>query len=234
MGSASTFTTSTRRVPSGHCPITCTAVASTSSPTSRRCVEAKRRGYPVKLGLEVDYLPDRAEQLDEILAPYPWDYLIGSIHFIDGLGIDQEPSLVGAVGVEQAWARYYESLDDAARWVDILGHPDLIKFIGPEIEWDWVELATHLEDVCLEVSSAGLHKPHGKIYPNALLLSAAREQGLPITLASDAHVPQHVGRDLDRASSMPVRRDTRQSRSSTGANLVRSRSDERPARRARR
>jgi histidinol-phosphatase (PHP family) len=162
-------------------------------------LEAKRRGYPVKLGLEVDYQPDRAEQLDEILAPYPWDYLIGSIHFIDGLGIDQEPSLVGAAGVEQAWARYYEWLDDAARWVDVLGHPDLIKFIGPEIEWDWVELATYLEDVCLEVSSAGLHKPHGKLYPNALLLSAGREQGLPITLASDAHVPQNVGRDLDRA-----------------------------------
>ena len=54
-------------------------------------VEAKRRGYPVKLGLEVDYQPDRAQELDEILAPYPWDYLIGSIHFIDGLAIDQEP-----------------------------------------------------------------------------------------------------------------------------------------------
>ena len=71
-------------------------------------VEAKRRGYPVKLGLEVDYQPDRAQELDEILAPYPWDYLIGSIHFIDGLAIDQEPGFVDAVGVEQAWARYYE------------------------------------------------------------------------------------------------------------------------------
>ena len=56
-----------------------------------------------------------------------------------------------------------------------------------------------LENVCLEVSSAGLHKPHGKLYPNADLLAAGRERGLPITLASDAHVPQNVGRDLDRA-----------------------------------
>ena len=164
-------------------------------------VEAKRRGHPVKLGLEVDYQPDRAEELDEILAPYPWDYLIGSIHFIDGLGIDQEPSLVGAVGVEQAWARYYELLDEAASWVDVLGHPDLIKFIGPEIEWDWFELTDYLgaRDVCLEVSSAGLHKPHGKLYPSSALLEIARQKGMPITLASDAHVPQNVGRDLDCA-----------------------------------
>ena len=162
-------------------------------------VEAKERGYPVKLGLEVDHQPHLAGEMDEILAPYPWDYLIGSIHFIDGLGIDQEPSLVSAVGVEQAWAAYYEWLDDAARWVDVLGHPDLIKFIGPEIDWDWVELAAYLDGVCLEVSSAGLHKPHGKIYPNPALLEAGRQQGIPITLASDAHVPQNVGRDLDRA-----------------------------------
>ncbi len=162
-------------------------------------VEAKRRGYPVKLGLEVDYQPDRAQELDEILAPYPWDYLIGSIHFIDGLAIDQEPGFVDAVGVEQAWARYYELLLGAARWADVLGHPDLIKFTGPEIEWDWAELTAGLENVCLEVSSAGLHKPHGKLYPNADLLAAGRERGLPITLASDAHIPQNVGRDLDRA-----------------------------------
>jgi histidinol-phosphatase (PHP family) len=49
------------------------------------------------------------------------------------------------------------------------------------------------------VSSAGLHKPHGKLYPNSGLLAAAKERGMPITLASDAHVPQNVGRDLDRA-----------------------------------
>jgi histidinol-phosphatase (PHP family) len=56
-----------------------------------------------------------------------------------------------------------------------------------------------MNGVCIEVSSAGLHKPHGKLYPNRDLLAAAHERGMPITLASDAHVPQNVGRDLDRA-----------------------------------
>jgi histidinol-phosphatase (PHP family) len=56
-----------------------------------------------------------------------------------------------------------------------------------------------MNGVCLEVSSAGLHKRHGKLYPNPALLSAARERDVPITLASDAHVPQNVGRGLDRA-----------------------------------
>jgi len=164
-------------------------------------VEAKRRDYPVKLGIEVDYEPGREEETAEALAPYPWDYVLGSIHFLAGLGIDAEPSLVDSVGPEQAWRRYYGALGQAARsgLFDSLAHPDLVKFHGAEIDWDWDELAGSLEGVAIEVSSAGLHKPHGKLYPSPAFLSAARKRGLPITLASDAHVPQNVGRDLDRA-----------------------------------
>lgn len=162
-------------------------------------VEAKRRGHPVKLGLEVDHQPDCADEMGEILGAYPWDYLIGSIHFLDGLAIDQEPSLVGVVGAKEAWGRYYDCLIDASEHVDVLAHPDLIKFFGPELEWDWPKVAASLDTACLEVSSAGLHKPHGKLYPHADFLAAAKERGIPITLASDAHVPQNVGRDLDRA-----------------------------------
>ena len=161
--------------------------------------EAKRCGYPVKLGLEVDHQPGLADEMDEILQPYPWDYLIGSVHFVDGLGIDQEPSLVTTLGPEAAWARYYEWVVDAGGHVDVLGHPDLVKFFGPELEWDWPALAASLNGACLEVSSAGLHKPHGRLYPNPALLVAARDEGIPITTASDAHTPQDVGRDIDRA-----------------------------------
>jgi histidinol-phosphatase (PHP family) len=164
-------------------------------------IEAKRRGHPVKLGIEVDYEPGLVEETAEALRPYPWDYVLGSIHFLDGLGIDQEPSLVGSLGEQAAWSRYYETLEGAARsgLFDSLAHPDIVKFFGEEIDWDWGAVAGSLNGVALEVSSAGLHKPHRKLYPNSGLLAAAKERGMPITLASDAHVPQNVGRDLDRA-----------------------------------
>jgi histidinol-phosphatase (PHP family) len=164
-------------------------------------VEAKRRGHPVKLGIEVDYEPGREEETAEALAPYPWDYVLGSIHFLDGLGIDAAPSLVESVGAEQAWSRYYETLGSAAGsgLFDSLAHPDLVKFFGDEIDWDWDGVARSLDGVAIEVSSAGLHKPHGKLYPSPAFLAAARAQAVPITLASDAHIPENVGRDLDRA-----------------------------------
>jgi histidinol-phosphatase (PHP family) len=164
-------------------------------------VEAKRRGLPIKLGIEVDYEPGREEETAQALAPYPWDYVLGSIHFLDGRSIDSEPSLVESVGVEEAWRRYYACLSQAAAsgLFDSLAHPDLVKMHGREIEWDWDAVAGLLDRVAIEVSSAGLHKPHGKLYPNPALLEAAHSHGLPITLASDAHVPQNVGRDLVRA-----------------------------------
>jgi histidinol-phosphatase (PHP family) len=165
-------------------------------------VEAKRRGYPVKLGLEVDYEPGREEETAEILSRYPWDYLLGSIHFLHGYSIDGESDrLIDAVGVDEAWRRYYEALGLAARsgLFEALAHPDLVRMFGPEIDWDWATVASSVNGIALEVSTSGLYKPHEKLYPTPGLLSAARMAGIPITLASDAHVPQNVGRDLDRA-----------------------------------
>ena len=164
-------------------------------------VAAKEHGLPVKLGLEVDYVPGREEETRELLQPYPWDYLLGSIHFLDGLALDAEPSLVGALGAEAAWLRYFETLAAAARsgLFDVLAHPDLVKFFGDRVEWDPAPFVASLDGVCLEISTAGLYKPHGRLYPEAELLRASREAGVGITLASDAHEPAHVGREIGRA-----------------------------------
>ena len=164
-------------------------------------VEAKSRGLPVKLGLEVDYVRGREEETSTLLEPYPWDYLIGSVHFIGDHGIDGPPPLVDAVGPEETWRRYEAELTAAARsrLFDTLGHPDVVKMFGPTLEWAWTDLIPALDGVCLEVSSAGLHKRHGRLYPEPELLAGAHEAGVPITLASDAHAPRNVGRDLDRA-----------------------------------
>src|ERR1051325_11334724 len=95
-------------------------------------LEAKGRGLPVKLGLEVDYFPGSERQLADLLEPYPWDYLLGSIHFVDGVPVDQDPGLVYRVPVGHAWRRYFVCLRDAARsgLFDSLSHPDLIKIFG--------------------------------------------------------------------------------------------------------
>jgi histidinol-phosphatase (PHP family) len=174
-------------------------------------LEAKGQGLPVKLGLEVDYEPGREEDTRELLARYPWDYLLGSIHFIDGLAVDAEPRLSDAVGVEATWQRYFDELAAAARsgLFDSLSHPDLVKIFGQRPERELVEElheqaadAIAAAEVAIEVSTAGLRKPVGELYPDQHLLELCRARGVPVTVASDAHEPRLVGRDFDRARDL--------------------------------
>jgi len=157
-------------------------------------VEARRQGLPVKLGVEVDYVGERQSELAAALEPYPWDYLLGSVHWIDGLAVDQAPGIWADRPVDEVWALYLAALAELASsgHVDVLAHPDLAKFFGKRpaaIEYP------PLDGVALEISTAGLHKPVGELYPDLPMLAGHP----PITLASDAHVPRNVGRDFDRA-----------------------------------
>lgn len=170
-------------------------------------LQARGRGRPVKLGLEVDYVPGREAETRELLAPYPWDYLLGSIHFIDGLGVDGEPRLLDAVGVEEAWRRYFDTLAAAARsgLFDSLSHPDLVKISGERAEsFDYRTVVEAIAEsgVAVEVSTAGLHKPVRELYPHPDFLAACRDLDVPVTLGSDAHSPDLVGRDFDRAREL--------------------------------
>jgi len=160
-------------------------------------LEAKRRGLPVKLGLEVDWVPECADELAAVLEPFPWDYLIGSVHWIGGLAVDQQPGLWAGGSVRDVWALYARELEAAARsgHFDVLAHPDLVKIFGDRVDWDWQPVIDALDGVALEVSTAGLHKPVGELYPDAALLRGASR----ITLASDAHVAENVGRDFEAA-----------------------------------
>lgn len=166
-------------------------------------LEARERGLPVKLGLELDYVPGREDETRALLAAYPWDYLLGSVHYVDGLGIDGAPRLADAVGVEEMWRRYFETLARAANsgLFDSLSHPDLAKVFGDRVEFDYTEISDAIagSGVAVEVSTAGLRKPVGELYPHPDFLTACRERGVPVTIGSDAHVPSLVGCDFDRA-----------------------------------
>jgi len=170
-------------------------------------VAARERGCPVKLALEVDYVPGREEETRALLAPYPWDYLLGSVHFIDGLAVDGEPRLADALGVDAAWERYFDVLARAAGsgLFDSLSHPDLVKVFGQRPSaFEYGEVADRIAEagVAVEVSTAGLRKPVRELYPHPDFLKACRERDVPVTTGSDAHSPDVVGRDFDRAREL--------------------------------
>jgi histidinol-phosphatase (PHP family) len=171
-------------------------------------LDARERGLPVKLGLEVDIVPGRQERLAELVSSYPFDLLLGSVHEVLEIAVDQEPGIWERLTVEEVWRHYVASVVElaASGAVDVMAHPDLAKIYGrrplPEVEADLTEeLAAGLAaaGVAAEVSTAGLRKPVAEIYPSEALLTAFHCHGVPVTTASDAHEAHLVGEDLDRA-----------------------------------
>lgn len=171
-------------------------------------VAAKDAGLPVALGLEVDFFPDTIDAVLELLEPYPFDFLIGSVHWIGGWAVDYPPSYYEFArrGVRRAYEDYFaiERQLAASGAVDVLAHVDVVKKTGARLDHPPLELyagvvaAAVESDTAVEVSSAGWHQRAEECYPAPSFLRMFADAGVPITLASDAHYAHQVGRDRDR------------------------------------
>lgn len=165
-------------------------------------VAARERDLPVLLGLEVDFFPETIEAVVEFLAPYPWDFLIGSTHWVGGWAVDH-PDAATAFderGVDRAYEEYFalEAQLAASGAVDALAHVDVVKKHGhrplrePVDSYAEVVRAAAASGTAVEVSSAGLRNPSAEIYPAPTFLEMFHAGGVPITLASDGHSPDEA------------------------------------------
>ena len=172
---------------------------------------AKRAGLPVVLGLEVDYYRGRMDQVADLLSGYPFDVLLGSVHWIgawrfDDLGDQPSMDQWSVRSVDDCWDAYTEAMEElaATRTCDVLAHPDLIKVTGrqpdsPREWWDRMAEAAAANGLAAELSSAGWRKPVGEQYPAQPLLARYAAHGVPLTTASDAHHLDHVA---DRSADL--------------------------------
>jgi histidinol-phosphatase (PHP family) len=155
---------------------------------------------PVRLGLEVDYYPGRMGEVADLLAGWPFDLLLGSVHWLGAWGFDQMGDPVvdeqwATRETEAVWDAYVAAIEElaATRTADVLAHPDLAKVAGivPDGDlapwWDRLGKAAAENGVAAEVSSAGWRKPAAEAYPAPPLLARFRAAGVPVTTASDAH-----------------------------------------------
>jgi histidinol-phosphatase (PHP family) len=163
----------------------------------------------VKIGLEADYIPGYEDQTKAILQDYPYDYVIGSVHFIRDWGFDNPAEMDGwkQRNIDDVYQTYYTLLQRSAQsgLFDIMGHVDLVKKFGhrpttelKELVWQTARVFKAC-GVAIEINTAGLRKPVKEIYPAADLLAIYCETGVPLTFGSDAHKPEEVGCDFDLA-----------------------------------
>ncbi len=174
-----------------------------------------REETDLRLGIEADYIARREDRIAAFLDAREWDFVVGSVHFVRDAAVDLEgPHWEHVWGREESpdriWQRYFETLAEAARsgLFDVMAHPDLVKVWGrarPTPERDprhFYEPAVEAmldAGVAMEVSTAGLRKPVGELYPGRALLDMAVDAGLPIALSSDAHEPGQLGYRYDDA-----------------------------------
>jgi histidinol-phosphatase (PHP family) len=167
----------------------------------------KRDGLPILLGLEMDWIPGRADALRRLLAPYNWDVILGSVHWIGAFGLDDPAELEewGHRDVDAVFREYAELIGELADsgLADVLAHPDLPKLFGHQpsdvFGFNAAIVAAAVRGGCaVEVNTNGMNKLGG-IYPSTALLHAAHEAGIPTTLASDAHIPARVGDGFNAA-----------------------------------
>ena len=174
--------------------------------------EFVRDGTDLLLGIEADYVFGREDRMANLLEEREWDYVIGSVHFLQDHALDMRGDwdVWRSGDPDKVWRRYFETLGEAARtgMFDVLAHPDLVKVWGgdaPRPEGDlrrFYDLAMDgiaESDVAIEVSTAGLRKPVGEIYPAPAFLEMCLEAGRPIALSSDAHVPADLAFRYDQA-----------------------------------
>ena len=165
-----------------------------------------RKSVNIKLGIEADYFPGFEDRTRDLLAKYPFDYVLGSLHFLGDWHFSSKAGRhrYDSEDPEEVFPRYFELLGDMIRsgLFDVLAHADALRKEtfepGPDSSKDYVRLAGLLakHGMAIEVNTAGLRRGAGSIYPDRLLLEACGEEGVPVTLGSDAHTPADVGRDF--------------------------------------
>jgi histidinol-phosphatase (PHP family) len=166
-----------------------------------------RERIAIRLGCEMDITPGREDEIAGIVERSGFDYVIGSVHYLDGWPFDQEKyrDMFAKGDLRSIYDRFFETVVRAAQTglYDIAGHIDNIKRMGCFFPGDMTGYyertaeALRMMDVAVEVNTSGIDSDAGEAYPSADFLRILNRYGVPVTAGSDSHRPEQVGRHFD-------------------------------------
>lgn len=154
---------------------------------------ATQSNVDIRLGLEVDFIPDKNELIYAFIQEYNWDFLIGSVHEIDGVQFERNYKWSREEG-ETLWLQYFELLHRAVRsgYFSVISHPVRLRVNNPFLPSTFDEELERLAaeatwyDIALEINGFDLLR-----YPSLVrrLANACLLHHTPISVGSDAHNP---------------------------------------------
>ncbi len=163
-------------------------------------------GVIIRVGLEVGYVPGKEEIIRRKFAKFPLDYVIGSIHEINGWYFDH-PAYIAEYTYwdpDELYECYFSLVEKAVKsgLFDIVGHLDLIKIFNVRPRKPVLDFMPSLlkeiknNGLVVEVNVNGLNKPVKEIYPEKCILEKCFQKGIPVTLSSDAHKSEDIGKGV--------------------------------------
>ncbi|MBU2522305.1 MAG: histidinol-phosphatase [Proteobacteria bacterium] len=163
----------------------------------------------IKAGLEVDFNPEHADLIVDIVSRYSFDVIGSSLHFLDGMNVVSHGSKwsQGENDTDYIYGLYLEKLDNMLdyNYYDIICHFDLLKKFGRrplktfDKEIDEILSRTKKKNLSLELNTSGYNHPVNEAYPSREIIEKCFEKGIFFTLGSDAHKPESVGQHYDKA-----------------------------------
>ncbi len=173
----------------------------------------------VKVSSEVDFFPPAFNGYKDIVTPFleDFDYIIGSVHAVPWKGLEAIPideqqaiPIINEIGVDEVYLEYYNSVLKMVKsnFYDIVGHLDIPKKYGllprnPGRIWQKVlQVLDTIENsnIAVEINTSGLRKNIDQ-YPSEPIIKELIQRRIPITLGSDAHRSEDVGRNFEEIIS---------------------------------
>lgn len=170
----------------------------------------------VRVGMEADYIEGYEEKIEQIIQAYPWDYVIGSVHFLGEWDVTDFRQTHQWEGRDRlaVYQQYYDAVEKAIRtgFYDYIGHIDVIKRFGfappaeQAAEVRALEMsvlnAVKAHDLAIELNASGLRMPCEEMFPSRSMLEICYTLGIPLTIGSDAHQPERLEQYLDQARTL--------------------------------
>lgn len=167
--------------------------------------KVRNEQFPVriKFGLEICYFEQFEDFTARLTKDKGFDFLLGSIHFVDDFAFDHKPEHWAEVDVDKIYRRYFEDSVSLAksRIFDGIGHPDTIKLFGHRPSYPLTE---YYESLAAELSKSNMYADQNSgaarrcpqsagLGMDAGLLGILKRNNVSIITSSDAHCPEDVG-----------------------------------------
>ena len=167
------------------------------------------RSVAVLMGLELTLNEEHHAQNTQI-ADGDWDFILGSIHYIDGLNLFYEANAKPANLMIHRYLTYMKEMVESCGFFDSLAHIDYLCRYSTAVDeiflyenypeaFDALFTALAERDLAMEISTKRLSNARNRQNLFKLYQRYAQLGGKYVTIGSDAHTPEQLGKDFTKA-----------------------------------